>query len=77
MIGITHLAMGDTKNAVASREAITRTGIVLGHGAWQNIGTMPILGGVVTGDNSDALLIGWCQGVALYTVVALMILRRR
>ena len=56
--GVTHLAMGDTGNGAFSEGAVTRTALVLGHGAWQNTGTMVILGGVVTRDNSDALLTG-------------------
>ena len=54
---------GDTSGAAFSEGAIARTALVLGQGARQNIGAMPILGGVVTRDISDALLYGQCLGV--------------
>lgn len=62
-VGFTHLAAGGTSGAAFSEDAITRTALVLGQGARQNIGAMPILGGVVTRDISHALLYGQCLGV--------------
>ena len=58
VVGFTHLAAGDTSGSAFAEDAITRTAMVLGSGARQNIGAMPILGGVVTRNISDGLLNG-------------------
>ena len=58
VVGLTHLAAGDTSGSAFAEDAITRTAMVLGNGARQNIGAMPILGGVVTRNISDGLLNG-------------------
>ena len=58
VVGFTHLAAGDTSGSAFAEDAITRTAMVLGNGAQQNIGAMPILGGVVTRNISDGLLNG-------------------
>ena len=62
-----HLAVGDTSGAAFSRDAMTRTGSVLGHGVLQSIGTMPILGGVAARQASTLLNGQFCDSLQRLT----------